>query len=82
MTRDGRESSDRALAAVRDAWIDALGLNGVESDDDFFVLGGHSLLVLEVVDAVEETTGVAIPPRYFFDHPRLGALAEYVAANS
>jgi nonribosomal peptide synthetase DhbF len=60
---------------VRRAWRDVLALEDVEPDDDFFLLGGHSLLVLEVVDAIEAETGPAIPLGTFFEDPTPRALA-------
>jgi acyl carrier protein len=78
----GQAERDRALAVVRGAWADALGVEAIEPDDDFFMLGGHSLLILEVVDSVEQATGVEIPLRLFFEQPRVEPLAEYVTANS
>ena len=77
-----RAETERALTAVRRAWVDALGVEAIEPHDDFFMLGGHSLLVLEVVDSVQEATGVEIPLRLFFNQPRIESLAAYVAANS
>jgi acyl carrier protein len=64
-----------ALEVVRQAWRDALALEDIEPDDDFFLLGGHSLLVLEVVDAIEAETGTAIPLGSFFEDPTPRSLA-------
>jgi acyl carrier protein len=69
----------RALEVVRRAWRDVLALEDIEPDDDFFLLGGHSLLVLEVVDTIEAETGTAIPLGDFFEHPTPRALAGYLA---
>jgi nonribosomal peptide synthetase DhbF len=68
-----------ALEIVRQAWRDALALENVEPDDDFFLLGGHSLLVLEVVDTIEAETGTAIPLGDFFEHPTPRWLATYLS---
>jgi acyl carrier protein len=73
---------DRAVRAVRAAWSEALGVADVEDEDDFFALGGHSLLVVEVVEAVERATGVEIPIALFFERPYVPALAEYVSAGA
>jgi nonribosomal peptide synthetase DhbF len=69
-----------ALEVVRRAWRDVLALEDVEPDDDFFLLGGHSLLVLEVADAIEAETGTAIPLGAFFEDPTPQALAAYLEA--
>ena len=68
----------RALEVVRRAWRDVLALEDIDPDDDFFLLGGHSLLVLEVVDAIEAETGTAIPLGDFFEHPTPNSLASYL----
>ena len=68
-----------ALEVVRRAWRDVLALEDVEPDDDFFLIGGHSLLVLEVVDAIEAETGTAIPLGAFFEDPTPRSLAAYLA---
>jgi nonribosomal peptide synthetase DhbF len=70
--------SAAALEVVRRAWRDVLALEDVQPDDDFFLLGGHSLLVLEVVDAIEAETGTAIPLGAFFEDPTPRSLASHL----
>ena len=70
-----------ALEVVRRAWRDVLAPEDVEPDDDFFLLGGHSLLVLEVVDAIEAETGTAIPLGAFFEDPTPRALAAFLTED-
>lgn len=74
--------ADEASKVVRDAWASVLGLAEFDDDDDFFALGGHSLLVVEVVDAVARDTGVTIPVRDFFARPFVPALAGIVVRSS
>ena len=75
-------NSAAALEIVRRAWRDVLALEDVAPDDDFFLLGGHSLLVLEVVDAIEAETGTAIPLGAFFEDPTPRSLAAHLEAAS
>ena len=70
-----------ALEVVRRAWRDVLALDDIEPDDDFFLVGGHSLLVLEVVDAIEAETGTAIPLGDFFENPTPRALATFLTED-
>ena len=74
-------NSTVALEVVRRAWRDVLALEDVQPDDDFFLLGGHSLLVLEVVDAIKAETGTAIPLGDFFEHPTPRALATFLTED-
>lgn len=80
---EGRSDLSRqdAVDAVRRVWSDVLGVAVVDGDTDFFDVGGHSLLVLDAIDGIEERTGVAIPLRYFFEHPRIADLAAYVSVS-
>ena len=42
-----------------------LGLDHVGVHDNFFDLGGHSLLSIEVIDKMERQLGVSVPPQAF-----------------
>ncbi|WP_198298429.1 non-ribosomal peptide synthetase [Bordetella genomosp. 8] len=44
-------------------------------DDDFFSMGGHSLLVIKLVTRLRKALKVALPPGAVFDHPTAAALA-------
>jgi len=52
-----RSELEKAVAAM---WVEALGVSEVQADDDFFDLGGHSLIALDVIDQVQKLTGVEL----------------------
>lgn len=57
---------------------DLLGLKNVDKEDNFFMLGGHSLLGTQVIVRVSETFGVNLTLRTLFDAPTVHSLASEV----
>ncbi|CAH0301767.1 non-ribosomal peptide synthetase [Roseomonas sp. CECT 9278] len=67
-----RDEAERALA---DLWCDLLGRASVGREDDFFALGGHSLLGMTLMARIRARFGVDLPVKALFDAPRLADLA-------
>uniref|UniRef100_UPI0035680EC3 AMP-binding protein n=1 Tax=Puniceibacterium confluentis TaxID=1958944 RepID=UPI0035680EC3 len=72
-----RTATERHLARI---WTEVLGLDSVARDDDFFLLGGHSLRAIEVSGALERDGGLRLPLRWFTDAPVLCDLAARIDA--
>ncbi|MBK8048532.1 MAG: non-ribosomal peptide synthetase [Anaerolineales bacterium] len=60
---------------IAELWAEALELDLVGVDDNFFALGGDSLSALRIVLQVETFTGRRAPPG-FFDRPTVANLAQ------
>lgn len=59
-------------------WVSVLGMNEVGIRQNFFALGGHSLLIAQVVSHIRSTLGVDIPLRSIFDYPTIEALGDAI----
>ncbi|MFE5284655.1 amino acid adenylation domain-containing protein [Nocardia sp. NPDC056611] len=68
--------------AVAAAFAEVLGIDRVWRDDDFFALGGNSLIATQVVARVGAALDAAVPVRALFDAPTVAELAELVAAGA
>jgi amino acid adenylation domain-containing protein len=73
-----RDETERAIAAI---WREALGVEQVGVDDNFFDLGGHSLLLVRVHGRIREALGAQVTVVELFQHPTVGALAARLASG-
>ena len=48
---------------IAEVWGSALGIDGISLGDNFFDLGGHSLLSVQVIRELRQRTGVLLTPR-------------------
>ncbi len=52
-----------------------LDVTDIGVDQNFFLLGGHSMLGAQLIVRLEDLFGVEITLRYLFDHPTLAEIA-------
>ncbi|GIJ76936.1 amino acid adenylation domain-containing protein [Micromonospora phaseoli] len=62
-------------ASLARIWADLLDVPAVGPDDDFFALGGDSILILEVFAQLRERFPTALRPTAIYEHRTLAALA-------
>nr|WP_254627768.1 non-ribosomal peptide synthetase [Myxococcus sp. CA040A] len=61
-------------------WKEALGRADVQASDDFFALGGDSILAMRLLARLEEELGLPLPLATLFQSPTLGESAEAILA--
>ncbi|HEU0053813.1 MAG TPA: condensation domain-containing protein, partial [Longimicrobium sp.] len=75
-SRGGYEApSGRVERAVAAVWAELLGVERVGRGDNFFDLGGHSLLGVRVVSRIRQALGVEAVPGDLFERPVLADFA-------
>jgi amino acid adenylation domain-containing protein len=67
--------TETRIAAI---WRNVLGLAEVGADQDFFALGGTSVLAARVINHLDEELGVEIPLQAFYELPTVEGIAARV----
>ncbi|MEG4083311.1 amino acid adenylation domain-containing protein [Microcoleus sp. POL10_C6] len=70
-----RTPGEEILAGI---WSQLLNLKKVGIHDNFFDLGGHSLLITQLLAKVRESFQVELPLRVLFEAPTVAGLAEKI----
>lgn len=70
-----RQPSGDAELAVAALWKELLGDVAIGGEDNFFDLGGTSLLAIELVKRLSELYEIQLPLELTFNQPRLDELA-------
>ena len=71
-----RTAIERELAAI---WRELLGVEQIGVDDDFFELGGQSLVAVRLFNRIRTRMGVELPLATLFEAPTIGAAAALIA---
>lgn len=75
-----RSELERQITSV---WEHLLGIVGIGVADNFFDLGGNSLVGLELISRLRQELSQADLPSYvLFEAPTVSALAQYIEQNS
>jgi len=63
---------------ILDIWSDILKTKDILITDNFFEIGGNSLLAISVMSKIESVFNIELGLRVFFDSPRIKDLAERI----
>ncbi|GCB53286.1 non-ribosomal peptide synthetase [Streptomyces sp. NL15-2K] len=70
-----RTTTEELLAGM---WQEVLGAERVSVTDDFFLLGGHSIVTLQILSRIQTTFGISLSVREFHAAPTVAGLADAV----
>jgi acyl carrier protein len=79
---EAQPAADAPLTEVEsvlaEIWREVIGLEEVRPVDNFFDLGGHSVLVTQMLTRVRRAFGVELTLRNVFETPSMGELARII----
>lgn len=76
---DGAPPTGPVEEILAGIWTELLGLGRISRGVNFFDVGGHSLLIMQLLSRVRWAFGVELSIRELFDAPTLGGFAEKIA---
>jgi polyketide synthase PksJ len=71
-----------ALVEITRIWKEVLATDNVAASDNFFSLGGDSVMVTIMALQVEQVLGVLVGADLVFDHPTLEGFTKAIAEQS
>jgi acyl transferase domain-containing protein len=76
--RNDAQPQTAVEAVVQAVWQDVLGIDQLRLDDNFFDLGGHSLLLMEMAARINRTFRIDLPQYALLEAPTIAALADRI----
>jgi acyl-CoA synthetase (AMP-forming)/AMP-acid ligase II/acyl carrier protein len=70
-----RTATEQAVAQI---WSEVLRRDRISTEDNFFDLGGHSLMATQVVSRIREKFRVELAMRILFEKPTIGGLSQAI----
>ncbi|MEO6187560.1 MAG: amino acid adenylation domain-containing protein [Ginsengibacter sp.] len=70
-----RNELEKTLAAI---WATLLKREDIGVFDNFFEIGGHSLLGMQLISMIRQNVTIEVPLKELFIHPTIAGLAEFI----
>ncbi|MEM8530262.1 MAG: SDR family NAD(P)-dependent oxidoreductase [Chloroflexota bacterium] len=82
ITSDTVVNNQNYEQVVTEVWKKALGVADIRPDDNFFDLGGNSLIGLQVIAQLQKRLHRSIPNVALFEAPTINAFVNYLLSSS
>ena len=67
---------------IHKIWCEALKSNDISTEDNFFDIGGNSLLTIRIINKIKEELGVTLTFKSFIAHPTIIQSGEYIDSQT
>ncbi len=75
------ENISKVEEIILTIWRELLGLKSIHLSDNFFEIGGHSLIAIRFIIKLENELGIKLPMSSLFEYPTIQKLAELIKSN-
>ncbi len=80
-TASGEAPRTETELRLREMWMELLGCSAIGIRDDFFAMGGHSLMAMQLAARVRNTFHVDLALASIFEQPTIAALATLIDSS-
>ncbi len=85
LVQEENEEADESLNDIEEKileiWSDILKTKRINTNDNFFDLGGHSLSSIQLICQLQKKFGINIPMQRFLDSPTIASLAAKIKSE-
>ena len=79
--KEQKQSTENAEETLTKIWKELLGIDTVKPEDNFFDIGGHSLMAAQLFAKIKEYTGKNLPLSTLIQAPTIKQLSEIIKAG-
>ena len=74
-----RNKQERKFCKI---WQDILGIKRIGMDDNFFHLGGNSLMIVKMLSILQQEFEIKIEAEQVFTHPTIAAISSFIKSKN
>jgi len=63
---------------IKNIWSEELNIQNIAYDDDFFLLGGHSLIMTKIQVRIKKECEILIPMEELFRNSSINSISKYI----
>ncbi|WP_027388228.1 non-ribosomal peptide synthetase [Chryseobacterium gregarium] len=67
---------------LKEIWEEILGVENIGVTDNFFALGGHSLILIRIINKIKITFNKTISIKDFMENPRIDLVAQRISGDA
>lgn len=71
----GRRAQTETEQMIATIWADVIRVDEIGAEENFFDLGGHSLIATQIISRIRQTFAVELPLRTLLENPTVAGLA-------
>ncbi len=71
-------SNDDLIDVIKKIWAEELQMHDIDEEDDFFALGGHSMIAVRGMTKINKETGVKLPLSVLFENSTIKSLSKVI----